>query len=410
MSRRTLPLPRPAATRRVITHAHLVTPTTEIPDGALVVDDGRIVALGPAGSLDPTLLEGAAVVDVDGAYVLPGLVDLHTDTLEKEITPRPAADFPVEIAVQELDRKMVACGITTVYHSVHIGYADKERLDRSRYSRRDVVDGVRRMAAAHTLARTRIHLRYEVVGHGVEVLGTVEALLDDGHVDLLSFMDHTPGQGQYSRGRFLARREAEGVSPDEVERELVALQARPRVELATLGRVAARALARGVPVASHDDDTEEKVHQMRDLGVTISEFPVTMTAARAAKAADLVVLGGASNVLRGGSLTGNLDVTAGVVARMVDGLCSDYYPPAMLHAAFKLARAGVVTLPQAVQLVSTVPAHAAGDTTTGALAPGRDADLIVVQMHDGRPVVHQTFVRGERVHMAGREVFERRAG
>lgn len=396
-------------TRRVLTNATLVTPTEVIENGALAVEHGRITAVGPIGTIDHALLFGASIVDVHGAYVLPGLVDLHTDTLEKEITPRPAADFPVEIAVQELDRKMVACGITTVYHSVHIGYADKERLDRSRYSRRDIVAGVRRMAAAHTLARTRIHLRYEVVGYGVEVLDSVEALLDDGHVDLLSFMDHTPGQGQYPRDRFLARREAEGVSRDDAERDLAERSARPRVDLATLERLAARAHALRVPVASHDDDTVEKVHQMRDLGVSISEFPVTMAAAKAAKAADLAVLGGASNVLRGGSLTGNLDVAAGVVARVVDGLCSDYYPPAMLHAAFKLARSGRLTLPGAVQLVSAVPAHAAGAERTGALALGYDADLIVVQVHDDRPVVHQTFVGGERVHMAGREV-ARRAG
>lgn len=386
-------------------NATLVTPDRVIEHGFLSMRGGRIEGLGPANALDQAVLDDARLLDVEGAYVLPGLVDLHTDTLEKEITPRPAADFPVEVAVQELDRKMVACGITTVYHSVHVGYADKERLDRSRYSRRDIVDGVRRMAAAHTLAHTRIHLRYETVGHGTEVVDLVEALLDDGHVELLSFMDHTPGQGQYPKHRFLARRQAEGVSIEAAEQELAEKRARPRVPREVLARMVVAAHARGVPVASHDDDSVEKVREMQELGVTISEFPVTIEAAQAARSAGLTVLAGASNVLRGGSLSGNLDVTTGIAHGAIDGLCSDYYPPAMLHAAFKLSQSGVATLPEAVRLVSTVPAEAAGlAATTGALREGLAADVLVVHLDDGRPSVHQTWVAGERVHMAGREL------
>ncbi len=390
--------------QRLLTNATLVTPAAVVTDGALLITDGRIAALGPIAEFDPALTENAQVVDLDGAYVLPGLIDLHTDTLEKEITPRPAADFPIEIAIQELDRKMVACGITTVFHSLHIGYQEAEWSNRSRYSRRDIVGCVREMAAAHTLARTRIHLRYEIVGLGTTVLDMVNELLEDGHIDLLSFMDHTPGQGQYTRERFISQRVRDGISAAEAEKLLIEKMARPRVSKENLRTTAARAMRLGIPIASHDDDTAEKVREMRDLGVTISEFPVTVAAATEATSAGLTVLGGASNVLRGGSLTGNLDVTSAIQAGVVDGLCSDYYPPAMLHAAFKLAAQGVMPLPKAIALVSAVPARAMGlERETGSLAPGLVADLIVVRTQNGRPVVHQTYIGGERVHMAGRE-------
>lgn len=390
--------------RRLLTHATLVTPDGVQTDSAVLIENGRIAAIGPAGQLADAFAADLEVIDLEGAYVLPGLIDLHTDTLEKEITPRPAADFPIEIAVQELDRKLVACGITTVYHSLHFGYQEAEWSNRSRYTRRDIVDGMCAMARSGTLAKTRLHLRYEVVGHGPGVYDLVLALLREGAVDLLSFMDHTPGQGQYTRERFVSQRQREGMTEEQALQLLAEKQARPRVSWEELHSIAQLAISLGIPVASHDDDTVEKVHQMHELGVTICEFPVTMLAAETARSLGQTVLGGASNVLRGGSLTGNLNVTDAIRAGAVNGLCSDYYPPAMLHAVFKLWREQVWPLHEAVNAASLVPALAAGiDDETGSLAVGKDADLIVVRLRGDLPVVAQTFVHGERVHMAGRE-------
>jgi alpha-D-ribose 1-methylphosphonate 5-triphosphate diphosphatase len=240
--------------------------------------------------------------------------------------------------VHELDRKLVACGITTVFHSLHFGYQEAEWSNRSRYTRRDVVAGVRALASGLLLARTHVHLRYEVVGNGPASLGLVKEMLDARNVELLSFMDHTPGQGQYTRERFLAQRLREGMTPDQAETVLAEKRSRPRLSAAEMREVADLARERGIPIASHDDDTVEKVDEMRALGVSICEFPIALEAARHANRSGLCVLGGASNVLRGGSLTGNLNVRDAIAGGAVGGLCSDYYPPAMLHAVFKLAR------------------------------------------------------------------------
>jgi len=387
--------------RRLITHATLVTPSGVHADHALLTEDGIITALGPAAELAATGLE---TIDARGAYLIPGLIDLHTDTLEKEITPRPGADFPLEVAIHELDRKLVACGITTVYHSLHMGYADAERSAASRFTRRDVVAGVRAMAGVHTLAHTRIHLRYEYSGHGVEVRDLVEALIAEGAIDLLSFMDHTPGQGQYSRERFLANMIKQGKTETEAMAVLAERQARPKLTLSDLQAIGHSARARNIPVASHDDDSPEKVSQMHSAGVNICEFPINLAAAEAARTLGLDVLGGAANVLRGGSLTGNLDITSAMRAGAVNGLCSDYYPPAMLHAVFKLWHERVFSLTQAVAAATSIPAHAAGIADkTGSLEVGKAADLILVRLRGETPTVLQTYVQGERVHAAGRE-------
>lgn len=390
--------------RRLITHATLVTPSGVLADHALLTEGGIIAALGPAAELAEHSANGVETLDARGAYLLPGLIDLHTDTLEKEITPRPGADFPLEVAIHELDRKLVACGITTVYHSLHMGYADAERSAASRFTRRDVVAGVRAMAGAHTLARTRIHLRYEYSGHGVEVRDLVEALIAEGAIDMLSFMDHTPGQGQYSRERFIANLIKQGKTETEAIAVLADRQARPKLTLDALREIGHRARARHIPVASHDDDTPEKVSQMHSAGVNICEFPITLAAAHAARALGLDVLGGAANVLRGGSLTGNLDITSAISAGAVNGLCSDYYPPAMLHSVFKLWRERVLPLTQAVKAATAIPARAAGiGDETGSLETGKAADLILVRLRGETPTVLQTYVQGERVHTAGRE-------
>lgn len=390
--------------RRLLTRATLVTPTGTQPDASLLIENGRIARLGGREEAGDGFAAEVETLDLAGAYVLPGLIDLHTDTLEKEITPRPGADFPIPVALQELDRKLVACGVTTVYHSLHFGYQEAEWSSRSRYTRREVVDALHAMADRHTLARTRMHARYEIVGHGPEVRPLVETLIAEGLVHLLSFMDHTPGQGQYTRERFLAQRAREGMSEEQALVQLAEKARRPRLGAEELRAVAGAALARGVPVASHDDDSPEKVRAMHDLGVTICEFPINVAAAAAARALGMTVLGGASNVLRGGSLTGNLDVLAAMREGVVDGLCSDYYPPSMLHAVFKLWRERVMPLHQAVATASRIPAEAAGlGDETGAIEVGKAADLIVVRLAGDRPVVVRTFVGGECVHAAGRE-------
>ena len=244
-----------------------------------------------------------------------------------------------------------------------------------------------------------------MVGGGPAALGQVTALLETGAVDLLSLMDHTPGQGQYTLAHFMDRQVKNGFTEEQARDRLREKQDRPRLSQDEMLGVVQLAVALGIPVASHDDDTPEKVRAMHELGVTICEFPITLAAAQAARSLGHVVLGGASNVLRGGSLTGNLNVATAIRAGAIDGLCSDYYPPAMLHAVFKLWRERVLPLHAAVNTATLIPAQAAGiDDETGSIEVGKEADLLIVRLRGETPVITHTFVRGERVHVAGREV------
>lgn len=361
--------------------------------GHLWTDDGHIASTdGPPD--DPANFR---CLDVREFYVLPGLIDLHTDTLEQEICPRRQADFPLALALQERDAKMLACGITTVFHSLHFGYVESGWGKRSNYSREEIFTAIKELSSSTCLARTKAHVRFETAGG--DASAEVLAMIEKGHVDLLSFMDHTPGQGQYRAERFILDRIEQGKTREEAEALLKMAQERPKVPLERLAEVSGEALKRGIQIASHDDCSPEKVTQMHRLGVTISEFPVNLESAERALELGMIRLGGATNYLRGGSLSGNLNVRAALERGHIDGFCSDYYPPAMLQAVFKLWREDGWSLERATALATSVPARAlANHETTGTLQPGSPADFIVVDNRGHYPRVVATFVAGRCVH------------
>jgi alpha-D-ribose 1-methylphosphonate 5-triphosphate diphosphatase len=374
----------------LITNAQVVTPDGVIPGGSVWVEEGRIRQTGAV--TDPLSLSGQ-LLDADGAYVMPGIIDIHTDAMDVEIVPRPGADIPIEVAFRELERKMCSCGITTVYHSLHLGYETAESQSRSRYSRSDVFREVHAAATRPTLIRNKIHLRFEL--SGLPAYEQSLELMRDGLVDLLSIMDHTPGQGQFSREKFKEFILSQGKSEDQFHQELMERFSRPRVEGDKLETMVRTAKEGGLPVASHDDDTVEKIDAMLALGAGICEFPINMETARYATRMGMHVAGGASNVLRGGSLSGNLDITAAIREGAVDVLCSDYYPAAILHSVFKLHRELGLPLHAAVNLATLHPAESVGlDKTLGSLETGKEADLLVVKMQDGLPMVTHSMVAG----------------
>ncbi|HEV2479422.1 MAG TPA: alpha-D-ribose 1-methylphosphonate 5-triphosphate diphosphatase [Puia sp.] len=374
----------------LIKNAQVVTPYTVIPNGSVWVEGDRIRQVGttitePGSSI-------AKVIDAGGAYVMPGIIDIHTDAMDVEIVPRPGADIPVAVAFRELERKMCSCGITTVYHSLHLGYEVAELVSHSKYSRADVFNLVHGCGQRPTLIRNKIHLRFELGG-----VGAYEQCLElirGGYIDLLSVMDHTPGQGQWSKESFKRHVMAKGKTEEEFEEELMERMRRPKIEgdrLETLVRVARQC---GLPVASHDDDTVEKVDAMLALGVSICEFPINMETARYAMQMGMHVAGGASNILRGGSMSGNLDMTTAVREGAVDVLCSDYYPAAILHSVFKLHRQGM-PLHEAANLATLHAAESVGlEQELGSLEIGKTADLLIVRLQDELPMITHSMVDG----------------
>ncbi|MEO0415006.1 MAG: alpha-D-ribose 1-methylphosphonate 5-triphosphate diphosphatase, partial [Verrucomicrobiota bacterium] len=309
--------------RFLVKNAAVILPDEVISGGSVLVESGKISEIG----VEPSAGGVGCVWDAQGMYLMPGLVDMHTDAIEKEIAPRPSADFPAEMALQELDQKMLACGITTVFHSTYLGYHDDKRGMGSADSREDFFRMVANFGKTRSQANTKLHLRFEITG--VECVGVLRKLIDERVIDLLSFMDHTPGQGQYSRERFLKDEMKKGLTEDQALEEFKKRNDVQKVSQAELKELAEFARSKGVCTASHDDDTLAKVADMHDLGVSISEFPITLEAAKEAKSLGMHVLGGSTNFLRGGSLTGNLAMVDAVAEGALDGFCSDYYPPSM---------------------------------------------------------------------------------
>lgn len=371
-----------------LTHARVVMPDRVLEDSAVLIDDGRIVAIEPAGA------RAGREIDLGGQTLLPGLVDLHCDAIEKEAEPRSRVLFPLDFAVAQVDRRNAAAGITTPYHA--LSFANSEWGVRNNQTAAEVVRTVRAFRR-HSLVDNRVHCRYEVTdATSVDVL---RALMDEGAVDLLSVMDHSPGQGQFktleSYLQYMMGNHA--MSREQAEE---AAQAKTHARDGAVARVEAllsHARALGIPTASHDDDSIHRIATMRNLGVAMSEFPITLDTARAAVSCGLPTILGAPNVLRGQSQSGSMRAIDAVRAGVASCLCSDYQPSALIAAAFAVATQTDLTLPQAAALVTLNPAQACGLSDRGRIAPGLRADLVAVAQVGGQPLVSHTWSAGRLV-------------
>ena len=361
--------------------------------GCLKVDDGRIDEIGEHDS------RGAGI-DFQGDYLLPGLIELHTDHLESHYFPRRAVTWHAGSAVLAYDAQIAAAGITTVFDSFRVGVDEFDVGAQLGDQAALLAEAIRRAADADLLRADHLtHLRCEVAAPNV--VDSLHAVLASHSAQLISLMDHSPGQRQYRdlEKYFIYYSGKSGRSRADLaevagERQRIggvrALENRPRiVEIAK---------ARGIVLASHDDTTAEEVALARCDGVTIAEFPTTLEAAAASRAAGMATVMGAPNVVRGGSHSGNASARELAEAGQLDILSSDYVPAALLMAAFRLADAPAVGgLAGAMRLVSKAPAEATGLKDRGEIAVGRRADLLRVAMHDGEPVVRAVWREGRRV-------------
>jgi len=376
---------------KVLGNARIVT-AAEIIEGAVLLRNGVIadITRSPAAAID---------VDLDGAYLLPGLVELHTDHLESHFRPRPGVAWPAVGALLAHDAQIASAGITTVFDALRAGTFDTEdgALRRGNGELSQAIVTAR--AGDMLRADHRIHLRCELPC--ADTFDTAEELVEGGLVDLLSVMDHTPGERQFvSLDKFREYYLGKNImTADRLEvfiterRELNILHSdRNRRAIVNL------ALAHGIKLASHDDATLEHVAEAVADGVAISEFPTTAEAARAAHANGLSVLMGAPNLVRGGSHSGNIPTLDVAKAKCLDLMSSDYVPVSLLHAAFALPEiAPEIGLPEAVTIVSRNPARVMGLDDRGEIAPGKRADLIEVRRVDGFPVVRSVWRAAERV-------------
>ncbi|WP_293910703.1 alpha-D-ribose 1-methylphosphonate 5-triphosphate diphosphatase [Deinococcus sp.] len=386
-----------------IINARLVLAERVIERGALRTEGGLIAEIREGD--EPT---GASVLDARGLTLIPGLIDVHGDMIERELEPRPGTRFGTDLAVLELDKRLSGCGVTTAYAS--LSFADGLGL-RSESRALEIIAELTAMRPA-LMVDHRIHARYEV--SNTDSQPPLRELLVQGAVSMLSLMDHTPGQGQYRDMETYVAYLAKWLGRDEQSvRELtLARMAQGRTSLGPEGisgaqvwRIGAELgqLARdlGVAVASHDDDTPQKVRLVQDMGATISEFPVTLEAAQAAREQGLWVVMGAPNALRGQSHSGNLSAMSALEAGVLDALASDYSPMSMLQAAWQIARQGRLDLSGAIRLITAGPAACANLLDRGRLEVGLRADLVLVEdLH--RPRVRMTLRGGQMIYHDGR--------
>ena len=377
----------------VLTNATVVTADRAF-SGHVVVEAGRIVEVG----------EGAGPrggFDCEGDYLLPGLVELHTDHLEAHFMPRPRVMWHAGSAVLAYDAQIAASGITTVFDSFRVG-SETADDDRGGLGEQTVIlaDAVERARAADLLRADHLtHLRCEIPSPNV--VACLEEFLAAHPVNLISLMDHTPGQRQFRDldKYFIYYGGKTGRSEAQL-RAIVGERQRLGREHgeANRPRVAAIGKAHGLAMASHDDTTLDDVAQSHREGVSIAEFPTTLEAAAASRELGMATVMGAPNVVRGGSHSGNASARDLAESGLLDILSSDYVPAALLMGAFRLADAPKVGgLPGAIRLVSKNPAEAAKLFDRGEIAVGRRADLVRARSHHGEPVVRAVWRAGRRV-------------
>jgi len=373
----------------------------------VVVEADRIVHIWQQGTLDVDAC-GAGVIDAHGGYVTPGLVDIHSDYIETVISPRPTVVMDFSGALFEAERELLAHGITTMYHSLSAYGRDFMEVKPVRQWENTeklmaLVAGCKRTEGKSVhLIRHRLHLRLEV--DNMNLVDQVEGHLRAGEIDELSFMDHTPGQGQYRDLEIWRRsiRSDHEVSVEEAAAIAAEQRMTPKLSFEQLRYLADVAQEYGVALASHDDDSVEHLDLMRDLGCTISEFPVSLEVADAARKRGMATVMGTPNILLGKSHSGNLSAREAVENGMASVLCSDYYPTAMLQSAFVLHHDFKLPLAQAFAMLTVNPAHAVGvDDLIGSVEEGKKADLLVIrEVEEGGhryPVITATLVDGRVV-------------
>ena len=380
-----------APARTVLANARLVLPD-EIVTGALVIEGETIVAIDQGGSVPP------GAMDCEGDYLAPGLIELHTDNLERHMQPRPGVHWPHDAAIIAHDAELASVGITTVFDAMRIGSIVSAA--RSRYGKYARTMS-RELLALRDRGALRIshflHLRAEVCCETLEE--EFAEFTPDDRVGLVSVMDHTPGQRQfvdvpqlryYLRGKY-------SMTEEEMDTHIAFLGELSAKNGARHQKVAVeRARALGAILASHDDTTPQHVAESAGMGIRLAEFPTTRAAAEACRAHGIAVMMGAPNVMRGGSHSGNVAASELAEAGLLDILSSDYVPASLLSAAVALGEVEG-DMARALARVTSAPAAAAALGDRGRLETGLRADLVRISTAYPAPLTRGVWVRGNRV-------------
>lgn len=379
---------------KAIVNGKIVMPGSILENKAILMEGDRIREIAD------TVSGADEVIDAEGSYITPGFIDVHSDRIEQFLQPRPTSQMEFELALRICERELCACGITTIYHSMSLmkdEFFGAAPL-RTRENVRKFADLVRAIHDHNHLIHHRVHLRIEI--DNLDAAPIVRNMIEHKSVHEISFMDHTPGQGQYRDleiyERSISRKRG---LVDMTMDEILAYHKNKKVmTFEVLKKLTELAHANGIAVASHDDDTEEKLAVNQKIGVDISEFPIALQTAQAARDKGFFTVIGAPNILLGGSHSGNMSAADAIHAGCADILCSDYYPAAILHGIFAMHLKQGVPLWEMVRKATLNPAQAMKiDRDYGSLEPGKKADLLLIRVLDGFPAVTSALADGIEV-------------
>lgn len=379
----------------LLTNGKIITEENILDGYELLIEEDSIKKIEETGKINR---HGLEVIDVQGAYISPGFIDIHADYIENMASPRPTSIMDFNLSIREAEKVLVNTGITTMFHSLSLYGKDlfENKPIRSDENVTKLIDIISKTHNEKHLIRHRFHARFEIDNvNGIERL---KEYIKEGKVNLLSFMDHTPGQGQY-RNIEMYKKILKGykdVTDSEIDEMIKEREHKETLTIETIEELANLAKERNIAIASHDDDSFEKIEFVKGIGASISEFPITMEVAKYAKKEGLLVIAGAPNILLGGSHSGNLSAIEAIRENCIDILCSDYYPAAMLNSVFILNEKYNMNLCEMFKLITINPAKAVKmDNLIGSIKEGKKADLLIIERLDDLPVITTVFVDGK---------------
>lgn len=382
----------------IIINSSVITANEILEDYAVVINGDTIEKLLPMNEVNTENYDN--VINAKGGYVSAGFIDIHSDYIEGIIAPRPTTIMDFNIGIKESERILSSHGITTMFHSLSIYKEDLfgHKPVRQPDNVNKLIHAIHRTHSEKHLIRHRMHARFEL--DSVEMMDKIKEHIEENRIHLLSFMDHTPGQGQY-RDIEKYRHTMKGykdLSDDEINAQIAVKKELSRLSVEEMETMSELARSKGIAIASHDDDATEKIDFNESLNTSISEFPITMEVAKYAHSKGMYTLAGAPNIMLGGSHSGNLNAQDAIMEGCISILCSDYYPAAMLHSVFKLNREADYPLTEGFKLITLNPAKAVQmDDEIGSIEAGKKADLNIIRLFDDYPTITECIVNGKVV-------------
>ncbi|MFD4816667.1 phosphonate metabolism protein PhnM [Peribacillus butanolivorans] len=383
----------------LIKNGKIITEDLILIDHDLLIKDDKICRIEPVGEIETS--PEMEVLDALGGYVTPGFIDLHSDYIEHMTAPRPTSLMNFHLSLRETEKELITHGITTMFHSLSL-YKSTEyayKPIREPENVRKLIDLIDQTHKMKHLVRHRFHARYEI--DNLEDIDNLKEYISEKKVHLVSFMDHTPGQGQY-RHLEIYRNTLRGYndySDEAIDVMIQTHQVKEKLTIERMKEIALLARENNIAVASHDDDSKEKLELVHSFGTNISEFPITLEIARKAHEMGMYTIAGAPNVLLGGSHSGNLSASEAIQDGSIDILCSDYYPAALLHSMFELVDNHGMDLVDMFKLVTINPAKAVKmDDEIGSIHEGKKADILIIEKISGDfPVITSVIVDGKLI-------------